>query len=290
VSGSDGTARQNLRKLGFKLSQRDIDLIAAGFQRRVNTLPIAWRPLLEAYAERKAEIHVHFKTHYPPIRWQNSAEKRDFCATFQWPREPLFDDLKAEVLRYAESRITPADSGEADWDEDESWMPVLVPIPHFVQDFELVALGTTLPTTIGLQRIEVCEEPWVYAPKVVTADRFPIVSRERGREGGASPLPPVGARYWVRGQARILDRQCPDEIVESAAQIIDRVANEETELCWRLLQARGIDGPLRLSEAVKVGLGFNFVSIARDVSAESLLERADVYIRVPNAVQAGYEG
>ena len=59
----------------------------------------------------------------------------------------------------------------------------------------------------------------------------------------------------------MLDGQRPDEVVESAAQIIDRLAHEEAEFCWRLLEARGVDGPLGLARKLKVYLVFNFVRV-----------------------------
>ena len=73
------------RKLGRELSQRDLDLIAAGFKRRIHTPPIAWRPLLESYAERNPVIHVHIETDAPRPGRDDLSEARNFCATFEWP-------------------------------------------------------------------------------------------------------------------------------------------------------------------------------------------------------------
>lgn len=278
------SAFSRLRELGAKLVERDPHRVAQGLKCREDPSFVAWPTLLEEYVEGELEVHVHFQPKAGLAGTKDLSYTGDFCAAFQWPRVQ-FDDLKEAAFRFLDGRLVLDEAGKLDWDNDDPWSAMLVPVPHFVQDSELVALGASLPTVIRLQRLEVCDEAWGHSPELVPANRRPIL---RVKDAGEVDVPPLGERPggWDRLRRRwpgVLGGQRPDEVVEDASEVVDRVADEEAELCWRLLQERGVDRPL-WPTLMQVKVGLNRARIIRDVSAEGSLQRTDVNIRVRKSV------
>jgi hypothetical protein len=283
---------EGLAELGFKPDKRLRDRITAGLQGGYRALPVGWRSLLEGYVEREEGIHVHFRKRRDHCGSGGFADPAEFCATFEWPDGPLFDDLKAITLERLRNFLGERPDGfleavEPDEAVDEVWSAVLVDVPQLVQYRELVAMRRALPATKRLQSLEVCAETWPDSPEVAALVASPLERAESDRESDTSPLAERSlARDRVSGGGATLHNgQFPDEVVERGSKVVDDVSNNESEPQGRwVAQGGSVDHDLPF----RVHLGFEEISTVRDEMADGSFERANVYVRSLDPFQTGF--
>lgn len=275
---------RRLAEFGFKPDKRLRDRVTQALQGRYHSPPIGWRTLLEGYVERQDRIDVVLgrqrARHYEGFA--HDANAPEFCATFEWPESPLFDDLKAHVLCEAgrgRNAVRPpcfADVVEADEDVGEVWAAVLIDVPKLVENPELVTLGIALPTVKRLQLLELRDKTRV--------DTTEAIDRLIGRplcgidDDGESDLPPLvttwdGIRRWRTAE---LVGECPDEVVEGGAEVVGDIPDHHSELvCGRVGDGCAVDDDVL---GFDVYVGVDFVRL-RLKDTQRTFERADVYVR-----------
>jgi hypothetical protein len=178
-----------------------------------------WEAVAEAYAQQRIVVHVQFCIGHlgtPNITGH-------FCAVFDRARFKRRAHITNEQERFG---------GEdaSRWQNQlEIGQAMLVNVGKLVNHPQGVRCEI-FPSLVRLQLLDDCLRSWVDAPDFVTT--FPFFHRPVPKDGKRQP---PSAAIGDGTNVQIRDREFVDEIVQSGADIVDAIANDEGELSGRLL-------------------------------------------------------
>lgn len=169
---------------------------------------LLWGSLAETYAERRCEMHVHFRAGFV-----NSWVAGDWCAIFH-RAEDWLDFVNREECGHPEGHSNSREKADMR-------QPVLVLHGKLVELPEGI-VGESVSSVVRLQPLDDCLRVWVDAPDLVAA--LPRIHLPVS-EDGELQLP-----RSVFGQgidAKVGDGKLKDEVVEGRTEVVETIANDE---------------------------------------------------------------
>ena len=187
-----------------------------------------WQAVVEAYAEGRLEIHVHFRFR------ENGGPRASsyYCAVFKRASGP-FDGAG----RHHDVSRTPM--GRAlDQEEGQMGQPMLIEVRKLVEHPEGVRCEV-IPSLVRLQPLDVCLREWVDATDLRSTSRL-----KQSRSGSGSSLlvhvpedGELGTLGDIRGQRvpGVGDGEFEGEVVEGGTEVVKALPNDEAEQGgWRV--------------------------------------------------------
>jgi hypothetical protein len=250
--------------------------------------PIGWSPLVESYINGYLRVHVHLRKRHAEDAAsgpRDQSRPTDLCATYEWPRGRLSNDLELDIRRTWE-RYYRENVVKLDGRVDQVKVAMLVDVPEFLEHREGFTIGGVMPCLERLQWLDGSQECGIDGPELLADGIGPSARAEADGEPNASPR--ITRRDGVRrGRDWLeIDTQPPYKLVERGPQIVNDIANDRSPKERRRrfggvspdddVATSGWDG-LR----PKVWLHVNGVSVAREPLDERF-QSANVFIRPVN--------
>lgn len=177
-----------------------------------------WQAATEAYAEKRAEVHIHFRVGYA----SGTVIQGDYCAVFDRAISPL------DVMRANDAETGGMVGASYGLKQDKMGQSMLVNVRKLVQSPERVGF-VFLPSLMRLQALDDCLCTWVDAPDFPFA--LPRIHNLVPEDWKLRTLSQLGGRRIAVAS----DNKFIDEVVKGRPKVMQAVAKNEGEIDGRRL-------------------------------------------------------